>query len=134
MKRPFRFRIYDTKRKEWVHDTEHAINLLGEIVIMGEILRRPDDHIVKLSDLNDLVVMQFTGFQDKLHKPIFEGDILEYKEPKIKKYTEVKWVAGGFRITDGNQPLHELMIMDYWKVRGNIYDNPELLEAQNGHA
>ena len=64
--REIRFRMYDTKRKEWVHNTNNAVNLFGETIVFGEILRRDEsDTFVKLEELNDIIAMQYTGLHDK---------------------------------------------------------------------
>jgi len=128
-----KFRIYDKKRKEWVHDTEHAISLLGEVIIMGEILRRPDDTVVTLEELEDLEVMQFTGLLDKNGKEIYEGDIvrcytksgevaLYVHEVKLPDFYRQIWSFNEYQLPAdlGQKTVVELI--------SNIYENPELLK------
>jgi len=113
--RPIKFRIYDKARKEWVRDTENAFNLLGELVIMGEILRRPDDTGVKLSELNDLEVMQFTGLLDKNGKEIYEGDVVE--DPKIHTKRWLIELSQRYRVRWFHPELHTNDISHFvgWK-------------------
>lgn len=114
--REIKFRVWDKKRKEWVHDTQHAVSILGETIVCGAFLQRPDDSFVRLQDLNDLEVMQSTGQTDNEGKEIFEGDILQ--GIRTKTIVQVVWEMIGYL------PL----IGGFFKIIGNIYDNPELLE------
>lgn len=129
--RKLRFRIWDKGRSEWVHDTKHAVNLFGEYIIMGEILRRPDDSIVSLEELNNLEAMQFTGLRDKNGVEIFEGDIIRgssmtmWSEKNPCVY-EVKWEMVGAGDYPVNFVGYELPIRDI-EVIGNIYETPHLL-------
>jgi uncharacterized phage protein (TIGR01671 family) len=127
--RKIKFRIWDKGRNEWVHDTAHAISLFGEYIIMGEILRRPDDSIVSLDELNDLDAMQFTGLYDRNDKEIYEGDIVIFdvrqggeKEPAMKRQQgKVKYTPFLCFATWDAGYCHNI------KIIGNIYENPELI-------
>lgn len=124
LKRIIKFRIWDDGKKVWVHDTEHAVNLLGETIIMGEILRRPDDTGVTLEELNNLVVMQFTGHRDKNGRDIFEDDIIEIEmnisRDKHRELVEWDYAENGWN--DWN-----VYCPKYVEVIGNIHENPDLL-------
>lgn len=98
-------------------------------------------------------VGQYTGLTDKNGKKIFEGDILRgfaYPfrdgEGKHNYYAEVVWFENSpafglvthknpksnvVGISDGNCEYMEDWETFLWEVIGNIYDNPELLEAEN---
>ena len=79
---------------------------------------------------------QYTGLKDKNGCEIFEGDIISYRS---KNY-QVVWDRYRFKLK-----LFYQAWMDYpddafselsgedMAVIGNIYDNPELLEAKNGN-
>lgn len=140
--RQLKFRIYDKGRKQWVHDTAHAINLFGEYIIMGELLRRPDDSIVSLSELNNLDAMQFTGLYDKNGNDIFEGDILRCVSEKVKIIdnsktgeivTKIKtiewqeeWARFQLRNSDGSFELlpatKQVWMTEFYEIVGNIHD------------
>lgn len=75
-------------------------------------------------------VGQFTGLTDKNGVKIFEGDIFNLGDKDILYI--VVWSDTGFR---GRQTRSTSYVgLEYWKdkieVSGNIYDNPELLEAK----
>lgn len=147
--REIKFRIYDKGRKQWVHDTDHAISLFGEYVIFGEILRRPDDSIVSLDELNDLDAMQYTGLKDRNGREIYEGDILRGTMEKIRimdnkrtgkyvtKTVTIEWQDewGRFQLknTSGNFELlpctKQDWIAEFYEVIGNIFENPELCKG-----
>ena len=80
----------------------------------------------------------FTGFYYKNKKKIFKGDILKSTysdEPgeDIVCYEEIFWDNGWYLAEGGNRDRCDDLMQDclseYSEVVGNIWDNPELLEA-----
>jgi len=83
-------------------------------------------------------VGQYTGLKDVNGRKIYEGDILGDDNDV---FAVVVWVKEGARFGlqfDGQIDTNRMTITDWfdtwkytdWKVIGNIYDNPELLEVQ----
>ncbi len=132
--REIKFRVYDKGRKQWVHDTDHAISLFGEYVIFGEILRRPDDSIVSLDELNDLDAMQYAGLKDRNGREIYEGDVVKYLGFEVRNGKQIRperriladsadWIKSLHRlqcISENNSTV---------EVIGNIYETPELCKG-----
>lgn len=93
------------------------------------------------SDLDDCVLMQYTGLQDKNGREIYEGDIIALEVIKgVKIKVPVKFengsfniheIPGGYGFSDTAYPLGKLFLRDFGiEAIGNIYENPELLEVK----
>ena len=84
---------------------------------------KPIDKFVVYSD----TVGQYTGFDDKNGKKIFQGDIVRYPNG----YGYIAWAEthGAFMCVEENGEYWEWFDNMYdIEVIGNIHDNPELLE------
>lgn len=68
-----------------------------------------------LFNVDNVVLMQYTGLEDKNGKEIWEGDITEMGV--------IEFRVGGFMV--GSSPLNWNSIE--LEIIGNIYENPELL-------
>ena len=91
------------------------------------------------------VPLQFTGLKDKNGEDIYEGDILEYKSGnyhrRIVEWSEkgVRWGIRKIARKYDQSPDHQQIAVnmknvyeynDRWKVIGNIYENPQLINKQ----
>ena len=86
--------------------------------------------------IDDEYLMQSTGLCDKEGTEVFEGDILHHQIQKeytfIVKYDKDKgrWYGDGLSHTY-RIDIAKRFLPYYYKVIGNIYENPELLEVEN---
>ncbi|MBR5202356.1 MAG: hypothetical protein IKW45_03740 [Clostridia bacterium] len=78
------------------------------------------------------ILMQSTGLKDKNGKLIFEGDILQ---ENWHKYI-LEWANGAYTIKDIKRGTSYMftsgICIHKSEVIGNIYENKELLEGENG--
>jgi len=115
----------------WGHLLFAGITTTGEPLSMKELLNRSQ---------------QFTGLQDKQDKEIWEGDIVKSKSIVGEEFVGRVFYAdsqAAFLLSVKNKygvmialdPISWLYAMDesddvIGEVIGNIYENPELLEAK----
>ena len=125
-----KYRAWDKTDKEMYLVDEINFNR-GEFESIG-------DGITFLRGADEVVLMQSTGLKDKNGKEIFEGDVVTngWKRQVVTFGTqEVEEDFGSIRIYRGfNLYLgggYPNAIMSEFEVVGNIYENPELLEANH---
>lgn len=72
-------------------------------------------------------IMQFTGLKDSTGREIFEGDIVETSSREIGV---IVWQDAGFYIKFSRNHYFAPRISDQDNllIKGNIYENPELLK------
>ena len=86
--------------------------------------------------LKDIELMQSTGLYDMEGTEVFEGDILHHQIQTeytfIVKYDKDKgrWYGDGLSRTY-RIDIAKRFLPYYYKVIGNIYENPKLLEVDN---
>ncbi len=98
--------------------------------------KHPLDCCVYACQGQSVILMQFTGLKDKNGKEIYEGDLLlvrlqDYGCPKVDVF-QVIWntTNARFKLTDRNGDPWGFDDTNSMEVIGNIYENPELLEAR----
>ncbi len=118
--REIKFRLWDPQRKVMTQD--------GSLItwIRSANIKFCDD-FVKMK----MVFLQFTGRKDNEGKDIYEGDIIEFDKAEWGGEGNIHvvswdnndsaWCWGGGASSD----------MEWRKVIGNIYENPELLNQKD---
>lgn len=80
-------------------------------------------------------VGQFTGATDKNGKKIFEGDTVRVNRSEVPSIVEYSECNCGFHADSRSDDYFSISVLNRdlvdLEVIGNIYDNPELLEAQS---
>lgn len=113
--RQYKFRVWDDRKKEWIHGPGEEVNLFGEMILFGEFMNGID-----ILDLNFCIVCQYTGIKDKNGREIYENDILDNKGFK----GVVSFIAGMYVIDYPDQtdsgPIGFLQTLDL-EVLGNIF-------------
>lgn len=131
--REYKFRVWDTENKEMLKVQE----LDFEDTFYGGRLSIRTDQYNDYFDIEDMILMQYTGLKDKKQKEIYEGDIIfikgETKLLDIKGKVEYSNILAQFIITNTGSIVNEAEPLgDYGEenieVIGNEFDNPELLE------
>ena len=84
-------------------------------------------------------ICQYTGLIDKNGKKIWENDILEGhlddKFPEDVTREKVIWHESGWKTEEpgcDNKEYLDKFDTENFEIVGNVYDNPELLEVQDG--
>lgn len=113
-----------------ISDMWFNVDSLGEIGLNDTIM---NDYITVSPD--EIELMQSTGLKDKNGKEIFEGDIVDYKGRKAVIKWHGSYASFIYRFVDELQerasdwePL--FLACYHFEVIGNIYENPEKLEAE----
>ena len=131
----FRGLSIDEKSKgEWQYG--YLIEDNGQTFIINEVIEANEQYITIGSwcPVDPKTVGQSTGLVDKEGTEVFEGDILHHqiqtKYTFIVKYDEdnARWYGDGLSRTYRIDLMKHFM--QYYKVLGNIYENPELLEVE----
>lgn len=128
----FRFRVWDTEKKELIYDAENAYDYMRP---------SPGGKIIEADCFGDVlankryIVEQCTGLKDKNGRLIYEGDIVnriaKYDEDESTVLLQVEWnnKNGRYITADKKHNTWTFSMFYYsYEVVGNIHENPELLE------
>ncbi|MFB8539639.1 YopX family protein [Enterococcus thailandicus] len=144
-----KFRVWDKKYKEIM-----KVNQINFETRTACLEADNGDHEMRHTltrSLTDIELMQSTGLKDKNEVEIFEGDVVRsfsninrVSDPHLTQTIEptynnkiVIYSNGAFVLSDDGKREYAGVLNHYagamtkdFKVIGNIYENPELLEAE----
>ena len=124
--REIKFRAWDTEKKEM---TASDFQIGNGGIYYG--WSDEDDGYLDKKWGKEIVIMEYTGFNDEKGKEIYFGDILKYKDEGGEDIAEVVYT-----MNNGAGVLMDNEITDLWEdpevhtyeIIGNIYENKELLK------
>lgn len=92
---------------------------------------RESERGLLIDQLNEVILREYTGINDRHGKPIYEGDILHVRFGRHR--VEVRWKTLGFAFWNlGTQQWQLLYASDLKQIEviGNRYEHPELLNEE----
>lgn len=118
-----------------------SLKWMCEVTVIDYDLRSVDicrigdvEHYTEMTVRKDeVILMQSTGLFDKNGTEIFEGDIVGMRKHILanQHYYEVfKHRGGTFRLRNKFYGCELWLRHEHCEVLGNIYENPELMEAE----
>ena len=124
MSREIKFRVWDVENKEMlnVQELDFEPTFYG-----GRIAIRPDQYN-DYFDTEDMILMQYTGVNDRCGKEIYENDIV-YVAGEDENAT-IEWDEETARFVihfDGWIADFDNYYGKELEIMGDIYNNPELL-------
>ena len=124
MNKEIKFRIWDKNSGYFIKDTDtnkHYLSQNGDIIIideMGDIYE---------TDKENYIINKYTGLKDSEGYEIYEDDIVwnEYD----KEYQVIIFDEGEYKLMGESHIQNLFNNLNYIDMRGNIYENLEIIEA-----
>ena len=136
----FKFRHWDKQIKQMRYG-DIQLGCDGQPFVITNNKEKP------VEDIKDVVTMQCTGLKDNTGKLIYEGEIVtdgrhnmlvyydketcSFALQKRTQYTQKRFGKDGFERVSLRNLSEDSLKNHQLKIIGNIYENPELLQANN---
>lgn len=122
--RTIKFRGKRLDNGEWIYGS-----YVPHYDFFGTIKDEMIDENGYLFEADPATVGQYTGFQDKNTREVYEGDVLT---DKFESLGVIEWQNGCFVVNFGDVDVFQISdcfddSYQMWVI-GNIHDNPELLK------
>ena len=119
------FRVWSNYRKKYASEAE--LHMDGSVDAIFE-----DDGVLHHEN-TDVVVEQYTMLRDKNGKEIYEGDIVSYDYGFGTYVVTYRRYDASFVLEDDDREEILNLVLSghpFYKVIGNVHENPELLEEE----
>lgn len=125
----YKFRLWDNEHKKFLEDdlyTEYFINTFGTVNKVTEYDFGGYSTEISVSLLDNIEISQYTNLKDSYGNEIYEKDIVWNEWDEV--YQVVLFEDGEYKLVDDmyKQSLYENL--DYIYIRGNVYENFELIK------
>jgi yopX superfamily protein len=122
-----KYKLWDKEDKKFLEDnweTEYAVLANGTVV---EIYDNGFGEGYSVRNLDNIELLQFTTLKDSEGYEIYEKDIVwnEYDE----EYQVVIFVEGEYKLKGETSVQNLWESLDYIDIRGNVYENLELVKG-----
>lgn len=130
--REIKFRAWDKEFSQMLY----GISIGGPAIHIdskahrGKMGNWPERSVVGWNNKEDFEVMQYTGLKDRNGQEIYEGDIVKCEGQIFEVIYYERWASFGFRYADSLEHYLVRTTDMPFEVIGNVYQNPELLEAE----
>jgi uncharacterized phage protein (TIGR01671 family) len=121
MNRKIKFRAFCKSKKKIIQVFGLNQNLVFEQIFEPPCIKE------NTYEIEDFILMQYAGFQDKNKKDVYDGDVLKTKDNIGFVSFDCQYLQWFILHNDGVSESLDISFGNHAVVIGNIHENPELL-------